>query len=231
MSFLPNPASLTVVALIGAFGLILFGMVKPIFLLLGYMVIVYCKLSSYYPFLVGIRAETVLGCLLLLRVLIVPGALTKFSPRYNKVNRYFLLFVVSVAVSFIFAWNQLFSWENAVYHYIKVLFIAVPLFILLKEEKDIWIFTWGLLLMYVYLSYEPLYGLLTGTGASEQMYGSVYVSELGILSGHVALANNMNQMIPIALFLALAGKGKVAKTIALAAGVMFLGAIIGSASR
>lgn len=231
ISHLPSPESLTLIALIGAFGLVLYGMFKPMFLLIGYMVIVYCKLSSHYPFLAVIQAEAVFGFVLLLRALMSSGALIRIFPQYSKVNRYLLLFMVSVALSYFFAWNKLFSWDNAVFHFIKVLFIAVPLIILLKEEKDIWIFTWGLVLMYVYLAYEPMYGFLTGTGGGEQMYGSVYVGSLGILSGHVALANNMNQMIPIALFLSLSVKRKVAKTIAIVAGIIFFIALIGSASR
>ena len=63
------------------------------------------------------------------------------------------------------------------------------------------------------------------------MYGINYIADVGILSGHVALANNMNQMIPIAFMLMLSSKNKYAFIAAACCLVVFLIALVGSGSR
>lgn len=63
------------------------------------------------------------------------------------------------------------------------------------------------------------------------MYGTNYVSETGILAGHVALANNMNQMIPIAFFLFMSVREKRLKILAIIPLLIFITALIGSGSR
>jgi len=93
------------------------------------------------------------------------------------------------------------------------------------------IFVWGFVLMFAYLAYEPFYGFITGTGGSQQMYGTNYISETGILAGHVALANNMNQMIPIAFFLFISVREKRSKILAIIPLLIFIVVLVGSGSR
>jgi O-antigen ligase len=101
----------------------------------------------------------------------------------------------------------------------------------IETEQDLKIFVWSFIIMFAYLAYEPAYAFVTGTGGSQQMYGTVYVADKGILAGHVALANNMNQMIPIAFFLIFSLKKKIYKIIASATLCIFILALIGSGSR
>jgi O-antigen ligase len=101
----------------------------------------------------------------------------------------------------------------------------------IDNKKDLNIFIFSIILMYAYLAYEPMYGFITGTGGEVYGYGTNYVADIGILDGHVALANNMNQMIPLTFFMAISQKKKYKKVFFLLIGAMFVLCLIGSNSR
>jgi len=229
---LPSPESIKIVTL--AIPIALFGVgffKKPIYAVLGYFCLVYFKTSAYYPAIAAMQGELVFAAATFVIILLHGASLVKLAPSYNPVNKYLYLFTVCVGVSYLVALDTEWSWFYAVYHYIKVLILYVMVMLTLNEEQDLKIMTWGLVLMYVYMTYEPLYGFLYDVGGSKQGYGMVYTTDLGILSGHVALANNMNQMIPIAFFLFLSQKERSLKLIALATLLIFLGSLIASKSR
>ena len=194
------------------------------------MVMVYCKVSEYYPFFAAMKGELVFGFGILARVLLSKRVGVMLSMSYNPVNKYLFWFALSIIISFVFAIDHEFSWENGVYHYIKVLFLYLMILGSVENERDLRLFIWSFVGMYVYLTYEPVYGLIYRTGGSEHMYGTNYIADKGILSGHVALANNMNQMIPIAFFLFLSA-GKKWKLLALVPLVIFVLGLISSGSR
>jgi len=137
----------------------------------------------------------------------------------------------SVTLSFIVAWDHSYSWEHAVYHFIKNLVLYVMIVGAIAEKKDLKIFVWVFILMFAYLAYEPAFYFLTGTSGSQQMYGTNYIAEIGILAGHVALANNVNQMIPIVLFLYFGVQNRIFKIILTTCFLIFFIALIGSGSR
>jgi hypothetical protein len=228
---MPSPDSVRIIALVAFAGLTLMGIKRPVWAVVGYMVLVYCKLSHYYPFLAGMKAELVFAIVIVVRLFVTSGFPGKLSPRFNGVNKYMLWFSVCVFFSYFMAMDRQYSYDNAVYHFIKVLFLYVMILVGVNSKKDIKIFLWSFVLMFAFLAYEPLYGLLAGVGASRQMYGDIYIAEVGVLSGHVALANNMNQMIPIALFLLLSMKSKTTRVLASIPLLVFFGALIGSGSR
>jgi hypothetical protein len=228
---MPSPDSARIIAVVAFAALTLVGMKRPVWAVIGYMVLVYCKLSHYYPFLAGMKAELVFAVVIVLRLFLTSGFPGKLSARFNSVNKYMLWFTVCVFLSYFMAMNRQYSYDNAVYHFIKVLFLYVMVLLGVDSKKDIKVFLWSFVVMFAFLAYEPMYGLVTGVGASRQMYGDIYIAEVGVLSGHVALANNMNQMIPIALFLLLSVKNKRMRVLASIPLLVFFGALIGSGSR
>jgi O-antigen ligase len=123
------------------------------------------------------------------------------------------------------------SWDNGVYYFIKVLVLFSMILGSIKNEQDIKIFVWSFIVMFTYLAYEPVYGFLTGTGASWHSYGEVYTSEMGVLSGHVALANNMNQCIPIVFFLIFGIKNKILRSLGIFIFLILFFALVASKSR
>lgn len=228
---MPAPESIRIITVVAFVVLLAVGIKKPLWAVIGYMILVYCKVSSYFPVFAAMKAELIFGLLILLRVFASENFKTKLSSHHNAVNKYLIYFVTCVFLSFLIAMNHRYSWDNAVYHFIKVLFLYVMILLAIESKQDFKIFIWSFVIMFAYLAYEPTFSFLTGTGASRHTYGDVYVADIGILSGHVALANNMNQMIPIAFFLILAVRNKKLITLAIIPLLIFFTALIGSASR
>ena len=229
---LPSPDSIKIFTLVIPFALFAVGLFRnPLFAVLGYFCLVYFKTSANYPAVAAMQGEIVFAAATFVIIMLHGAPLKKLAPSYNPVNKYLYLFSACVGISYLVAIDQEWSWFYAVYHYIKVLILYVMVLLSVNEEKDLKNLTWGLVLMYVYMTYEPLYGYLYDIGGAKEGYGIVYTTDIGILSGHVALANNMIQMIPIALFLAISQKNKTWKLIAFLALFVFLLSLIASQSR
>jgi len=228
---MPTPDSIRILTVIVPIALLAMGIRRPVYAVIAYMILVICKVASYYPAFAAMKGELVLALLILCWLFVSSDFATKLSLKYDRVNKYLFCFVLCVFLSYSIAWDHKYSWDNAVYHFIKVLFLYVMILPTLCTKQDLKIFVWSFVMMFVYLAYEPFYGFMSGTGGSNQMYGTNYISEAGILSGHVALANNMNQMIPIAFFLFLSVREKRSKILAIIPLLIFITALIGSGSR
>lgn len=227
---LPHPDSLRIIAPIIALACLVMWLKRPVFPVLGFMYFYFWKIPNYFPVFMHLQAELIYG-LLLIPIIIFSYPTLDISIKDDAIIKWFYCFLGAYILSFIFSWDHAYSWDSSVYHYIKVLLIAFGILVTIRDEVDLKIVLWGIVLMYAYLAYEPLYGFLTNTGASEQMYGDVYVSDLGILSGHVSLANNMNQMIPIAAFLMFTVKNKLLRVLSSVPLLIFLICLVASKSR
>ncbi len=228
---MPNPESIRILTVIAFVVLLIVGMKRTVWLPAAYMILVYCKMSSYFPAFGAIKSELVFAILILIRLLITEDIQTKFSLLENPVHKYLIIFTGCVILSFAFAWDRSYSWDNAIYHYIKVLILYVMVLLAVKTNEDIKLFVWSFILMYVYLVYEPVFGFISGSGGSQQMYGVNYISQTGILAGHVGLANNMNQMIPIVFYICLGMDTIKKKAYVGIPLVLFVMCLIGSGSR
>lgn len=227
----PSPDSIRFIIVLVPLILLVIGVWKPLYAAIAYMVVVYCKTANYYPIFIDLRVEVVLPIIVLARIMLDPNSIKKSSFSYNQVSLYFYLFALCIGCSYIFAWNYKVAWDNGVYHFVQMAFLYLMLIMSLDTEHDIKEFVWAFVMMFAYLAYEPVYGFITKTGAAKEMFGDVFIAEVGILSGHVALANNMNQMIPISLFLILSIEKKYKKAIAAIPLMIFFVALMASASR
>ena len=228
---MPSPDQLRILTLIFFFLFLLLGVGRPVYAVSAYMILVYCKMSEYYPFLTQIRAEALFAALILLRVAATGNLQKNLRFTSSKINKYLYYLVLCVALSFIFAWDHQYSWDMAVYHFIKTLILYILIVGVISDIKDVKVFVWTFLLMFLYLAYEPMYGFMTGSSGQQQMYGTNYIGEVGLLSGHVALANNMNQMLPLAWFIFLGNKNKWSRIASGACFFVYLLALVGSGSR
>lgn len=228
---MPSPELIRIITVIAFVVFLAMGIRKPVWAVVAYMILVYCKLSSYYPVFFAMKAELLFALLILVRVFASGNFSSKLSLSYNPINKYLFFFCMCVLLSFVIAWDHRYSWDNAVYHFIKVLVLYVMVLLAIESKQDIKIFIWAFLIMFAYLAYEPVFRFLTGTGASQQVYGDIYVGDIGLLSGHVALANNMNQVIPILFFLIPSVKNKTMRIVAIILILLFTMAVIGSGSR
>ena len=228
---MPSPESLRILTIIAFICLLAIGMRRVVFLPVAYMILVYCKVTSYYPIFGEIKAELVFALLILIRLFVTGEAIDKLSLQKNSINKYLLLFTACIFLSFAVAWDKQYAWDNAVYHFIKVFILYFMVLLSIENEKDLKIFIWSLILIYTYLAYEPVYNYIAGVGGSQQMYGVNYIADSGILAGHVGLANNMNQMIPIVFYLVFGIQDKQKKIFASIPLIIFIICLIGSGSR
>ncbi|MEZ4600290.1 MAG: O-antigen ligase family protein [Syntrophotaleaceae bacterium] len=194
------------------------------------MIFYYWKVSYHFPIFISIKAQLIYGCILLIIIILKLTSLDQ-DIKTHPIFRTFLYFLIAYSLSFLFAWDYLFSWENSVYHFLIVLIIAMGVLVSVKDEADIKIVIFSIVFMYLYLAYEPMYRFLFKTSGNVHLYGDVFVADLGILSGHVSLANNMNQMIPIAIFLPFLIDNKIFKIVSIIPLLVFLITLIGSNSR
>jgi len=226
-----SPDQLRFLIFIAFFVLLLMGVKRPVYAVVAYMVLVYCKLSSYFQILADIHAEAVFAVAIMVRIALVGNLIKYLSVRASSINKYLLLLILSVILSFFFAWDRQFSWDNAVYHFIKTVVLYCMIVGALETKEDLKIFVWSFILMFACLAYEPAYYFVTGTSGSSHMYGTNYIAETGILSGHVALANNVNQMLPLVFFLFIACNNRWLRLAAGLSFIVLLIALIGSGSR
>jgi hypothetical protein len=121
-----------------------------------------------------------------------------------------------------------------VYDYIGVLLLYMMILISVNDQKNMKILIWGYVIIFAFITYEPFYYYITGTQmdwSKIEEYGIVYKGRVGILSGHVAMANNMNQMIPIALFSMMSIRSKLLKIPAAIPLVIFFTGLLITKSR
>ena len=84
---MPNPDEIRIISPIAFFALLGIGMRNIALLPLAYFILVYCKLSSYYPFLGAMRAELVFAVVILLR-LSFSGNIKNIDLKENKVHKF-----------------------------------------------------------------------------------------------------------------------------------------------
>ena len=231
---MPDPESLRLIPLVlfpvfflmGIFG-------RPIFFPISYITLWLTKLANYYPFIVHFKIELLVAIVGLLFVCFKTGenATNYLSFKNNLVHKYFLILLACMFISFLVAWDQQYAWDAKLYDFSKVIILYLMITLAVEKERDLSIFVWFFVFFYCYLAYEPVYEFIRGTGGQSEMYGNIYVSDFGLLSGHVALANNMNQMIPFAFFLYLGTRNTFLKALAAVAVVIFLVCLVGSKSR
>jgi hypothetical protein len=228
---MPTPDQIRILTVVAFVLLMLLGIKRPVYAVAAYMVLVYCKLSSYYPFFAQIKAESVFAVVILLRLVAAGTLLNGLSLKLNPINKYVLWLVFCVVLSFAVAWDHQYSWDHAVYHFIKTLLLYAMIVGAVVTLEDLKTFLWAFILMFAYLAYEPTFNYLSGSGGSQYMYGTNYIADIGLLSGHVALANNVNQMIPIVVFLFMGVQVKWQKIVLAICFLVFFIALVGSGSR
>lgn len=206
---------------------------KPVYFPIAYMTLWLTKLSNYYPFITQLKIELLIASLGLIIIFFKTGkkSIDYLSIKDNLVHRYFMVLLGCMLLSLIVSWDIQFSWDVKIYDFTKVIILYLMIILSIDTERDFTLFIWFFVLLYCYLSYEPVFGFINNVGGSKEMYGETYISDSGLLSGHVALANNMNQMIPFAFFLLKGTKNRFLKALAGFTLVMLLVCLVGSKSR
>jgi len=137
---MPTPDSIRILTVIVPIVLLAMGIRRPVYAVIAYMILVKCKVASYYPAFAAMKGELVLALLILCWLFVSSDFVTKLSLNYDRVNKYLFCFVLCVFLSYTVAWDHQYSWDNAVYHFIKVLFLYVMILPILCTKQDLTIF-------------------------------------------------------------------------------------------
>jgi hypothetical protein len=183
---------------------------RTIFGVISYFIILNAKLGDMYPTLGAIRFELLAAIVVFISILISGKGLLKFLPQHNLINRAFwMLFGISM-LSVLLALNFQVSWDNGGYGLFKLALFYIMIVTSINEERDLKIMIWAFVLITFWTAYDPVVSYLQGI-VSEQAYGKIAVGRFGAATGHVALANTLNQGLPISVFCALYEKRKTVK--------------------
>jgi hypothetical protein len=199
--------TIRLVGLILSMLLFIFGFFRSIFMPLAYLAFLLLKFPNYYPVLAEYRFESIVAVIGTLRTLLGSGSISRLKMHNNK---YFYIFLLTIIISFLFAWDKKYSWEFTMYPFIGNILLYIMIICSIKNTKDLKLFIWLFLLLYTFMSWEPVYYYLTGRQEKEY-FGSIVRAQTGLLEGHRALANNMNQIIPIAFFIILTVRSNINK--------------------
>jgi len=197
-------------ALVLSISLFVFGIYKPFLMPLSYITCFFFKLPHYYPFLTEYRYEFIIIVAGTIRTLVGKNVISRLKMRSNK---YLFIFLFTVFISYIFAWDKAYSWENTLYDFGGNILLYFMILCSINSEKELKLFIWLFMIIYTFMSWEPVYYFLTGREWVEE-YGVLVRAEVGLLEGHRGLANTMNQIIPISFFLIFTVKNKMKKIMA-----------------
>jgi len=157
-----------------------------------------------------------------IRTLVGKGVFLRLKMHSNK---YMFMFLLTVFISFLVAFDKKYSWENTLYDFGGNILLYIMILCSIDSVKDLKIFIWLFLIIYTLMSWEPVYYFLTGREWVEY-YGTIVRAEIGLLQGHRGLANTMNQIIPIAFFLIFTIKNKLIKILSGIPLLIFITALV-----
>jgi O-antigen ligase len=211
--------------------LLLFVFNKPYVAVIGYLILVFCKTSEYYPLFGAIKSELVFALIILIRLLFKLAEEESKIKLGNQINKYLWFFFLAVTLSYAVSWDSEWSWDRGFYPFIKVVIIYLLVLLSVENKKQLAQFIISFMCIYVYLVFEPAYNYLHGVQGETHYYGDIYTAEFGLLSGHVALANNINQVLPFFILLPLVGKNIFKKSVFYLPILILFAGLIGSGSR
>lgn len=215
---LPSAESIQIILPVLSILFLLLGFKRNVYGVIAYFIILNTKLGDMYPALGAIRFEFVAAAIVFLAIFF-RGGISAVLPRSHSLNKpFWLLFFVGI-LSMFQAINFDVSWENGGYNLIKLALFYTMAVVSVRDRADLEKLLWAFVLVTAWIAYEPVSNYLLGLGEL-QGYGAIALGRFGAASGHVALANTLNQGLPIAFFLAASQKNKLLK--ALLGGIMLL---------
>jgi len=216
---LPSAESIQIILPIISVSFLVLTFRNSVYGAISYFIILNAKLGDMYPVLGAIRFELVAAVIVLASIFFTGKGLLNVTPIHNSLNKpLWILFAIGM-ISVPQAVDVAESWENGGYNLLKLVLFYVMLVSSINNKRDLDTFIWALLLVSAWIAYEPVVNYLNGVG-TEHGYGTVAGGRFGAATGHVALANTLNQALPVAIFWALARKGK--KDFLLVSGIIIL---------
>ncbi len=227
---LPSAESVQIILPIVCVLLLVMSLKNPVYGVIAYFIVLNAKLGDMYPLLGAIRFELLVAAYVLFRILVSGKGLGNFLPGSNPINKAFwVLFAVGM-FSVAFSVNPVVSWNEGGYFLLKITVFYIMIVSTVRSTTDLARILWAFILVTAWIAYEPVVNYLSGD-VSEQMYGAVAYGRFGAASGHVALANTLNQVIPVLLYFAMTNRKRFIRVTSLMILALLVFGVYASKSR
>lgn len=205
---LPSAESIQIILPVISILFLVFTFKQSIYGTISYFIILNAKLGDMYPVLGAIRFELVAAIIVLASIFIGRGNIANAFPQTDALNKpFWMLFAIGM-LSVPQAVDVSVSWQNGGYFLLKLTLFYVMVVASINDRKDLEKMVWALLLVSAWTAYEPVVNYLQG-GGEQHGYGKIAIGSFGVATGHVALANTLNQSLPIAIYWAISQKKKI----------------------
>ena len=150
---MPDPETLRFIPLTLVPIFFLMGVLRrPVFFPISYISLWLTKLANYYPFITQLKIELMVALFGLLFVFLKTGnkSAKYLSTRNNRVNKYFLILLACMFISFLISWDMQYSWDVKLYDFTKVIILYLMITLSVETERDLSIFIWFFLIFYCF---------------------------------------------------------------------------------
>jgi hypothetical protein len=220
---LPSAESIQIILPVLTVLFLIFSLVNPVYGVIAYFIILNAKLGDMYPSLGEMRFELVVAVIVLLRIFIGARGVTNILPRKNPINSAYLAMFLVGMLSVAFSIDPAISWSFGGYNLLRATLFYVMVVTTIKTRSELSKVLWAFILVAGWTAYEPVSNYLSGNVLKE-MYGGVAYGRFGVAAGHVALANVLNESLPITIYFGLASEKRYLKAIS---GVILIFLIFG----
>lgn len=209
---LPSAESIQIILPVAAVLGLLLTFKRTIYGVIAYFIILNAKLGDMYPALGAIRFELVAAVIVLLSIILAGKGLANILPGSNSLNKpFWILFAVGM-LSVPQAIDVSVSWENGGYNLLKLALFYVMVLCSINDSGDVKMMLWAFVLITGWMAYDTVSNYFQGV-VSTHGYGTVATGRFGAAAGHVALANTLNQSIPLTYYLTHSTKDQKAKIV------------------
>ena len=205
---LPSAESIQIILPIISILFLVLTFKKSIYGTISYFIILNAKLGDMYPALGAIRFEFVAAVVVVASIFVKGKGWSHILPQNSTINKNFWILLAVGMLSVPLAVDPRVSWDNGGYTLFKLALFYFMIVASLNNKSDAKKLIWAFVLVTFWIAYEPVINYTRGV-ASVHGYGAVAIGSFGAATGHVALANTLNQGIPMTVLLALSmGKKK-----------------------
>lgn len=205
---LPAAETIQIILPASCFILLVLALLNPVYGVIAYFIILNAKLGDMYPVLGQIRFELLVAIYVFVAIFFSLRGFGNFLPRLTPVNSAFWILFFIGMLSMVFSISPALSWENGGYFLFKVALFYLMLVMTINTTSDLKRLLWAFAIVAAWIAYEPAVNYITGNVTVEN-YGEIAYGRFGVASGHVALANTLDQAIPITFYLALSTRSRI----------------------
>lgn len=227
---LPSAESIQIILPIISIVFLVLSFYRSVYGVIAYFIVLNAKLGDMYPALGAIRFEFVAAVIVLISILLSGKGLYNAFPRTSQRNKPFWAFIVVGFLSMAQAVDYNTSWQNGGYPLFKLCLFYIMVVASIDDRRDLSVLIWAFILITVWVGYEPIANYIRGI-APQYGYGDVAYGRFGAATGHVALANTLNQAVPITGLLALCIRARWKKLLLIGIAAFMVFGVIATKSR